>query len=48
MENKNKSKKLFYYKEGKLWFTKKAEKRFFFFMTIIMLGSGIYYLVSSI
>ncbi|MDY0131795.1 MAG: hypothetical protein RBR53_03915 [Desulforegulaceae bacterium] len=48
MENKKKSEKLFYYKNGKLWFSKKAERKIFFFMTIIMLGTGVGYLVLSL
>lgn len=42
MENKRKSnrKKLAMFKDGKLFFTKEAERRIFFFMTLIMLASG--------
>lgn len=48
METPKKQKKLVYYKDGKLWFTKDAEKKIFFFMTIIMLVAGIYYFVAGI
>lgn len=43
MENKEKShrKKSVMVKHGKLFFTKEAERRVFFFMTLIMLASGV-------
>ncbi len=28
------------FRDGKLYFTKETERRIFFFMTLIMLGSG--------
>ena len=28
------------FKDGKMFFTKETERRFFFFMTLIMLASG--------
>ncbi len=43
MENRLKSnrKKSAMYKSGKLFFTKELERRVFFFMTLIMLASGV-------
>ena len=35
-----KSEKPVMFKDGKLFFTKEAERRFFFIMTLIMLASG--------
>ena len=37
------NKKSFCYKNGRLYFTKKAERSFFFILTIIMLFIGIFY-----
>ena len=43
MENRWKSnrKKSAMFKGGKLFFTKELERRIFFFMTLIMLASGV-------
>jgi|GEM_PF-2422697 hypothetical protein len=41
-------KKEIFIKDGKLWFTKNAEKKIFFFMTIIMLLLGIGYFVAGL
>ncbi|MCF8114238.1 MAG: hypothetical protein K9K21_10365 [Desulfotignum sp.] len=38
-QNQNQLKKPMF-KDGKLFFTKETERRFFFFMTLIMLASG--------
>jgi hypothetical protein len=38
-QNQNQVKKPMF-KDGKLFFTKETERRFFFFMTLIMLASG--------
>lgn len=41
VKTKNARKKLIVYKEGKFYFTKEAERTFFFILTIIMLTAGI-------
>jgi hypothetical protein len=41
--NTEPSAKVFIYKYGRIYFTKEGERRFYFFLTLVMLISGILY-----
>lgn len=41
--NREKPKKSIVNENGKIWFTKETERKFFFLMTIAMLIAGIFY-----
>ena len=42
-ENSENQKKSFCYKDGRFYFTKQAERSFFFVLTLIMLVAGVLY-----
>jgi len=42
MENICKKNKVIFYKDGKIYFSKKTERKLFFLLTIIMLIAGIF------
>ncbi len=42
-ENGNKRAQLLVYTEGKIYFSKENERKFYFLLTIIMLLTGIFY-----
>ncbi|GAB6908222.1 hypothetical protein JCM12296A_40610 [Desulfosarcina cetonica] len=43
IENSSSRKPMVCFRDGRFWFTREAERRFYFILTLLMLGFGILY-----